>query len=160
MSFRLFTTKNMSKMINWYPPYWGAGIKMIHLADDFTSCKVRLKLTFWNKNVFGTQFGGSLYAMSDPFFVLLLTQTMTSKEYIIWDKAATIHFKRPGKGDCFVEFKVPLSKVEEMKNEVKFAGGKKDFLFKTDVVDKENNIIAKVEKLIYVKKKDIVLTKK
>ena len=146
--------RRLIKMINFYPPYIGAGIRMIELADDFSSCTVRLKLRWWNKNLFGTQFGGSLYAMADPFFVLLLTQTLDHRDYIIWDKAATIRFKRPGKSDVSARFEIPPEKVAQMKTEVAAAGGTKDFTFHTQILDREGMVVAEVDKVIYVRKKE------
>jgi acyl-coenzyme A thioesterase PaaI-like protein len=150
---RLLSRKRLWRTINWYPPFLGAGIHMTELAEDFTYCRVRLKLRWWNRNVVGTQFGGSLYAMTDPFFMLLLMQIMSAREYIIWDKAATIRFRRPGQGDVYAEFRIRLSRVEEMRREVAEAGGKKDFVFHTEVKNKEGEVVAEVEKVIYVREK-------
>ncbi len=145
--------KRLLRLLNWYPPFLGAGIRMTHLYDDFTFCRVRLKLRWWNRNYVGTQFGGSLYAMCDPFFMLLLMQTMSMREYIIWDKAASIRFRRPGRGTVYAEFHVPLERVAAMRREVEEAGGKKDFVFHTEVKNEEGEVIAQVEKVIYVRKK-------
>lgn len=141
------------RLINWYPPFLGAGIRMTELSEDFTYCRVRLKLRWWNRNAVGTAFGGSLYAMCDPFFMLLLMQTMGAKEYIIWDKAASIRFRRPGRGEVYSEFHVPLSRVKQMRREVTEAGGKKDFIFHTEVKNKAGEVVAEVEKVIYVREK-------
>jgi len=145
--------KRLLRLINWYPPFLGAGIRMTYLNEDFTYCRVRLKLRWWNRNYVGTQFGGSLYAMCDPFFMLLLMQTMSMREYIIWDKAATIHFRRPGRGTVHAEFYVPLERIAAMRREVENAGGKKDFTFQAEVKDADGAVIAEVEKVIYVRKK-------
>lgn len=145
--------KRLLRLLNWYPPFLGAGIRMTHLNDDFTYCRVRLKLRWWNRNYVGTQFGGSLYAMCDPFFMLLLMQTMTMREYIIWDKAASIRFRQPGRGAVYAEFHVPLERVATMRREVQEAGGKKDFVFHTEVKNEDGEVIAQVEKVIYVRKK-------
>lgn len=126
---------------------------MTELADDFTYCQVRLKLRWWNRNAVGTQFGGSLYTMCDPFFMLLLMQTMSARDYIIWDKAASIRFLRPGRGDVHAEFYIPMSRVEEMRREVAEAGGKKDFALHTQVKNKEEKVVAEIEKIIYIKEK-------
>lgn len=85
--------------------------------------------------------------------MLLLMRTLSAKEYIIWDKAATIRFRKPGKSTVYAHFHIPLEKVEAMRQEVAAAGGKKDFAFYVEVVDEEKNVIAEVEKIIYVRKK-------
>lgn len=141
------------RLINWYLPFIAAGIRMTDLADDFSYCRVRMKLTWYNRNVLGTHFGGSLYAMVDPFYMLLLMGSLSAKEYIIWDKAAAIRFRRPGRGTVYAEFRIPTERLSEMRREVTAAGGKQDFVFHVNVVDEHNEVIAEVEKVIYVREK-------
>lgn len=126
---------------------------MIDLARDFSYCRVRMKLTWYNRNAVGTHFGGSLYAMVDPFYMLLLMGSLSAKEYIIWDKAAKIRFRRPGRGTVFAEFRIPPERLVDMRQAVAAAGGKRDFTFYVNVVDAEGEVIAEVEKVIYVRKK-------
>ena len=142
------------KLINWYPPFIAAGVRMTDLAADFSFCRVRMRLTWYNRNAVGTHFGGSLYAMVDPFYMLLLMGSLSAKEYIIWDKAATIRFRRPGRGTVYAEFRIPPARLVAIRREVEEAGGKRDFTFYVNVVDGNGEIIAEVEKVIYVRKKD------
>lgn len=79
------------KLINFWPPFIGTGIRVKSISKDFTDITVELKLRFWNKNYVGTQFGGSIYAMTDPFYMLILMENL-GREYIVWDKAANIRF--------------------------------------------------------------------
>ena len=81
--------------INFWPPYWAAGIRVMKIAPDKTSVEVEMKLKMTNQNYVGTHFGGSLYAMCDPFFMLILIENL-GRDYIVWDKAATIRFRSPG----------------------------------------------------------------
>ncbi len=147
----LLSRKQKVKMINWYPPFLGAGIKLTYLSDDFMKAEVQMKLRWWNKNLVGVHFGGSLASMCDPFYMLLLMNTL-GRDYIVWDKAASIRFKRPGKGTvkCVFELTEPL--LAQIKEEVT-AAGKKDYYFDLTVTDEEGNVVCEVHKTIYVRKK-------
>ena len=90
-------------LINWYPPYLGAGIRLARISPDYRDLLVQMKLRFYNRNYVGTHFGGSLYAMIDPFYMLMLMQVL-GREYIVWDKAATIQFRKPGRGTVSARF--------------------------------------------------------
>ncbi|KOF04450.1 tetrameric acyl-CoA thioesterase [Roseivirga seohaensis subsp. aquiponti] len=148
----LLSRKQKVKMINWYPPFLGAGIKLTYLSDDFMKAEVQMKLRWWNKNLVGVHFGGSLASMCDPFYMLLLMNTL-GRDYIVWDKAASIRFKRPGKGTvkCVFELTEPL--LTQIKEEVT-AAGKKDYYFDLTVTDEEENVVCEVHKTIYVRKKE------
>lgn len=144
--------KTLIKRINYYPPYMGAGIKVIDYNEDFTRFEVEMKLTWYNRNLVGTQFGGSLYAMCDPFYMFILLANLGT-DYIVWDKTGAIDFIKPGIGTVRAVFKISKATIQEIKNEVDLVG-KKVFQFQTQVVDLEGNIVAKVEKGVYVRKKD------
>jgi acyl-coenzyme A thioesterase PaaI-like protein len=139
------------KLLNFYPPYLFSGIRVIGHSKDFTYFKVRLKLTWYNKNLVGTAFGGSLYSMCDPFFMFILIINL-GKDYIVWDKSAKIDFVRPGKGTVYAEFKLSLEEITSIKNEVDILG-KKTFTFPCQVVDSKGELIASLSKDVYVRKK-------
>lgn len=143
--------KILFKCINFWPPFWAAGIHIDRISKDFTEIDVSLKLTFWNKNYVGTQFGGSLYSMTDPFFMLMLIQLL-GKGYIVWDKAATIRFKKPGTSKVHVQFRLTHEQIENYKEELKVKG-KIEPVLTVFVKDKEGNVIAEVDKTLYIKKK-------
>lgn len=139
------------KLLNFYPPYLFSGIKVVSQNDSFTYFKVRLKLTWYNRNLVGTAFGGSLYAMCDPFYMFILIVNL-GKDYIVWDKAATINFVKPGKGTVYAEFSIPQEEIIKIK-EVVNKEGKKVFTFPCKVVDGEGKTIAELTKDVYVRKK-------
>jgi len=145
------SAKAKIKLINFYPPYIGAGIKVKHISDDFTTIDVRMKMHWWNKNLFGTHFGGSLSSMTDPFFVFILMMNL-GKGYIIWDKSSKINFRRPGKGTVTCRFFLSKEKIEEIKTQVE-AKGKADIPLKVEILDKTNQLVADVEKVIYIKQR-------
>jgi acyl-coenzyme A thioesterase PaaI-like protein len=139
------------KNINFYPPLLGAGIKVTRMSADYTEIDVAMKLTWWNRNIVGTQFGGSLYAMTDPFFMLMLMMQL-GKDYIVWDKAASIRFVRPGRGRVRALFR--LSQDEAMQiRDMADLNGKTEPVLKVDIIDDDGQIIAEVDKTLYVRKK-------
>lgn len=143
--------KTFYKLINIYPPLMGAGIRVVHTAPDYRTVRVEMKLRWYNRNAVGTHFGGSLYAMCDPFFMLLMMHHM-GNDYVIWDKAANIQFIRPGRGTVHADFHLPADIVEGIRVRAD-RGEKVEPIFKVDVVDEEDQVVAHVEKLLYVRKK-------
>lgn len=141
------------KFMRFWPPYFGAGIRVTRAAADLTWLEVEMKLHWWNKNFVGTQFGGSLYSMTDPFLMLMFIERL-GKDYIVWDKAATIRFKKPGKGTVRVRFELSNEQLEKIKDQVD-QEGKIEPVFQVQIFDEAGEIIAEVEKVIYVRRKKI-----
>ena len=121
-------------------------------ASDAHTLKVELKLRFWNRNLFGTQFGGSLYSMCDPWFVFLLVRHL-GPAYVVWDKAASIEFLKPGRGRVTATFHVPPEKVEEIRAAAD-STGKTEPVLSVDVVADDGEVVARVTKTLWVKRKD------
>ncbi len=139
------------KKINMYPPYLGMGVSVRSFRDDFTRFEVELRARWYNRNLFGTQFGGSLYSMSDPFFVFIITMNLGSG-YIVWDKSATIEFLKPAKGTILGVFEISNNRLEEIRVEVDDLG-KNTYLFESDLVDETGQAVARVSKEVYVRSK-------
>jgi acyl-coenzyme A thioesterase PaaI-like protein len=138
-------------LLNLYPPYLGAGVR-VRASADLRTFEVRMGLRFWNRNYVGTHFGGSLYAMCDPFFMLILIEHL-GRDYVVWDKAATIRFRRPGKGRARATFHIQEERVAEIRAAAD-RDGKVEPVFRVDVVDDQGEVVAEVEKLLYVRRKD------
>jgi acyl-coenzyme A thioesterase PaaI-like protein len=134
-----------------YPPYLGAGIRVTRVAEDLRTIDVALTLRFWNRNYVGTQFGGSLYAMCDPFFMLILIEAL-GPGFVVWDKAATIRFRRPGRGPVRASFHVPPERIEEIRGAA-LAGVKAEPVFRCEVVDAGGEVVAQVEKVLHVRRR-------
>jgi acyl-coenzyme A thioesterase PaaI-like protein len=139
------------KMINWYPPYIGAGIKLKKVNQDKTRMEVELRKTWFNKNLFGTHFGGSLYAMCDPFYVFIVHNYL-GKGYVVWDKSAEIKFIKPGTGKVKAIFEISQEKLLELKWKVDHIG-KHTVFFETVITNEDKEVVAKVRKEIYMRKK-------
>jgi acyl-coenzyme A thioesterase PaaI-like protein len=143
--------KRLQRFIRFYPPFLGAGVRLKSISEDLRTIEVQMPLRFWNRNYVGTHFGGSLYTMCDPFFMLILINNL-GPDYVVWDKAATIRFKKPGKGLVKAVFHVPEERIEEIRAQAD-AQGKIEPQFQTVVADVEGNVIAEVDKLLYVRRK-------
>ena len=143
--------KFLEKAINFYGPYVGAGVKLEKVSKDFRYAKVTMPLTFYNKNYLGTQFGGSLYSMVDPWYMLMLIKNL-GKGYIIWDKGATIQFKKPGKGKVHAEFNLTQEIIDEIIANVE-ANTNMDKVFKVEIKDEAGTLICEVDKVVYIRRK-------
>ncbi|MFN8845834.1 MAG: DUF4442 domain-containing protein [Bdellovibrionales bacterium] len=136
---------------NLWPPYLGAGIRILYISDDYRYIKVCLKRTWYNKNYVGTQFGGSIYAMTDPFYMLQLINNLGS-DYIVWDKAASVDFKKPGKSNLYAEFKIDQKLLDEV---ILKTNSQDKYIFDlpVEVKDDAGHLIAQINKTLYVRKK-------
>jgi hypothetical protein len=140
----------MLRLLNVYPPYLGAGVR-VKFSEDLLSCRVKMKLRWWNRNYVGTHFGGSLYSMCDPFYMLILMEAL-GRDFIVWDKSAAIQFRRPGKGTLHAAFQISDRRVEEIREQA-ISQGKVEPTFEVEVLDEEGAVVARVEKLLYVRYK-------
>lgn len=142
------------KFMGLWPPFLASGIKVKISGALKNEFEVSMPLRFYNKNYVGSHYGGSLYSMCDPFYMLILMDKLGGK-YLVWDKAANIKFKKPGKGIVKAHFQIPDSKVEEIKKIVE-SDGKFEPVFEVEVKDEHGDTVALVEKTLWVKKKDAV----
>ncbi|WP_459183803.1 DUF4442 domain-containing protein [Streptomyces sp.] len=153
MARRPATPRSTRRMVNWWLPYLFSGVRVLELADDWSSARVRLRLHWFNRNYVGTHFGGSLFAMSDPFWMLLVMNTL-GREYLVWDKAAEVDFVSPGKGDVFAEFKLTEDRLEEIRRLTE-DGGKALVWFENEVLAADGTVVARVRKQLYVRRKPV-----
>lgn len=141
----------LRRLGNLWFPYLGAGIKINTVSSDYRYVRVTLKRAWYNSNYVGTQFGGSIYAMTDPFYMMMIMNNL-GRDYIVWDKAAKIEFIKPGKTQLVAEFSIDDTLLDDIR--LKTANGDKYvFDLPVEVKDPEGQVIAKVDKTIYVRKK-------
>lgn len=138
--------------MNIWPPFLGAGIRVKHISEDYSSVDVELRQGLLNRNYVGTHFGGSIFAMTDPFFMLMLLNTL-GDDYIVWDKAAEIDFKKPGKGTLRAQFNLTSEQIEDMRAKAD-AQHKYEPKLSVDVVDEDGDVVATVNKTVYIRRKD------
>lgn len=148
---RLVGEKRLWKHLGLYPPYLGAGVRVVEVGDDLRSITVELRLRPWNRNYVGTQFGGSLYSMCDPFFMLMLLKAL-GPDYIVWDKSASIDFLKPGRGAVRAAMRIGDDRLDEIRREVD-QSGKALPVFEADIVGADGQAVARVRKVLHVRKK-------
>lgn len=136
---------------NFWFPFFGAGIKIAEVSKDYHYMKVILKRRWYNANYVGTQFGGSMYAMTDPFYMIMLIQIL-GPDYIVWDKAAQIEFKKPGKTNLTAEFRLNFEQIQNIKKNTE-NGQKHIFDLPVEIYDNDKVVVATVQKTLYVRKK-------
>ncbi len=143
---------DLLRFMNFWPPYIGSGVRVKRIAPDLRSIEVEMKLRFWNQNYVGTHFGGSLYAMTDPFYMLMLIENL-GKNYVVWDKAAHIKFKSPGRGKVHTRFDLDVSQIAAIKAEAD-EKGRAEPHFIVRILNEDNELVAEVEKVLSVKTKE------
>jgi Domain of unknown function (DUF4442) len=147
---RLFKT-NLRVMFNLWPPLLGAGIRITRIQTDWLEVDVEMKLRRWNANYVGTHYGGSLYSMTDPFYMVMFIEIL-GRDYIVWDKSASIRFRRPGRGTVFAKFRITDGQIAEIRQALK-TEAKIDREFSVDVKGADGEIIAEVKKLLQFRNK-------
>ena len=143
--------RHMRMLMNFWPPFLGAGIRVKRLTPDWKQVEVEMKLRRWNRNFVGTHYGGSLYSMTDPFYMLMLIENL-GRGYVVWDKSASIRFRRPGTGVVFAKFRLSNDQIAEIREALN-SQEKVERTFQVEVTDAAGTVIAEVQKLVHVRKK-------
>lgn len=138
-------------LANLYGPFLLSGIRLTRVAEDFGTIEVEMALRPWNRNYVGTHFGGSLFAMADPWFMIMLLERL-GPGYRVWDKAGTIRFRKPGRGTVRARFELPAERLEEIRRAAD-ADGRVEPVFTVAIRDEEGEVVAEVEKRLSVRRK-------
>ncbi|NII10077.1 DUF4442 domain-containing protein [Oleiagrimonas sp. C23AA] len=139
------------RLLNLWPPFLFTGVRVTELAPDWSQARVVLRLHRWNRNYVGTQFGGSLFAMGDPFWMLLLMHQL-GRDYYVWDRAGSIDFVAPGRGDVYAHFVLDAPTVEQIRQQA--AGGDKVLhWFEQELTLADGTVVARVRKQLYIRLK-------
>ncbi len=161
----------LRRVFNLWPPFLFAGIHVVAIGQDWRSAEVELRMRPWNRNVVGTHFGGSLFAMTDPFWMILVMRAL-GPGYTVWDRAGEIAFLKPGRGTVRARFQLDEDALRELRDAadtpaadrapdpvaasdtitVTLSGAVLRW-FQTDVLDAEGATVARVRKQIYVRRR-------
>jgi hypothetical protein len=145
-----------SRLLRWkfnlFPAYRGTGARVTYIAGDFREARIRLPLTWRTRNAVGTIFGGSLYSAVDPVYMIMLMRLLGG-EYVVWDKAATIRFRKPGRTTLQATFIIDDAELEAIRA-VTGNGDAVDRTYTVDLVDDAGVVHASVEKVIYIRLKE------
>jgi acyl-coenzyme A thioesterase PaaI-like protein len=146
-----FESQLMRWKFNFFPAYRACGARLTYVAADFLEMRVRLDLKRKTRNYVGTLFGGSMYAAVDPIYMMMLIKIL-GPDYIVWDKAATIQFKKPGRSTLYADFILESSEIDAIKSELQTKHSI-DRVYPVNLVDDQGVVHASVEKTVYVRKK-------
>ena len=144
--------RNLKWVLRLYPPLRGAGIRVRRVSDDLREIDVDMKQHWWNMNYVGTHYGGSLYSMTDPFYMLMLLHNL-GRDYIVWDKAASIRFRKPGKGRVRAQFRLTAAQLDDFRAQLE-TQEKIEPVMIVQVLDEQDEVVAEVEKLLYIRRKE------
>ncbi len=140
----------MRRYFNLFPAYRGTGGRVTYISHDWKRVKIKLPLNWRTRNYVGTIYGGSLYGAVDPIYMLMLIKIL-GRNYIVWDKAAFVEFKKPGKSTLFAEFIISNEEIHTiqtlLETEVSI-----DRIYHVDLIDAEGIVHASVKKTLYIKK--------
>ena len=140
----------LRRALNLWPPFLGAGIRVTRMSADFRDIVVTMKLGLLNRNYFGTHFGGSIYAMTDPFFALMMMRNL-GPGYVVWDKAGAVRYVKPARGTVVAHFQLPKAALDRARKATRL-GAKHEPTFHVRIVDRDGATVAEVEKTLYVRR--------
>jgi len=145
---RPLSSRTVRRLINFWPPLFFAGIRLTRMSEDWRRAEAELRLRWWNRNAVGTMFGGSLFAMTDPFYPLMLQHNLGS-DYIVWMKSASLEFLSPGRTIARARFLLTPESLQEIRDETA-SGRKSEPVFRVEICDPQDKLIARVRMTLYV----------
>ncbi|HEX2620800.1 MAG TPA: DUF4442 domain-containing protein [Phototrophicaceae bacterium] len=146
-----FQSSLARRLFNIFPAYWSTGAVITYISADWRAIKIKLPLKLRTRNYVGTIFGGSIYSAVDPIYMIMLIRLLGS-DYVVWDKSASIRFKKPGRSTLYASFKLDdeeLATIRQLLTEQPSI----DRTYTIELTDKEGVVHATVEKVIYIKLK-------
>lgn len=147
-----FRSRWRRRYVNLFPALRFSGARVTHYAGDSSEIRAELRLGLCNRNVVGTIFGGALYTLADPFYMLLLIDRLGA-EHVVWDKAATIRFLKPGRSTLYARFVITDEEVAEILGLLE-SEASVDRVYRCDLVDESGTPHAEVDKVVYIRRRD------
>ena len=145
-------------LFNISPMYRRTGGRLLEVSEDLKCVRLKLPLNYRTKNYVGTIYGGHMYSCVDGIYMVQLINIL-GKNFVVWDKSASIRFRRPGNKTLFAEFNITDQLLEKIRREID-QHQEKDFTLHVNLTDKEGVIYAEVEKLIYIASKEFYQKKR
>ena len=145
------TPRRLALGMNLWIPNLFSGIRIRRFSEDWTHATVELHVNVLTRNYVKTAFGGSMSAMTDPYFFMLVMHQL-GRDHVVWDTRGEIEFLKPGRGVLTAHFAVPREKAEELRVRA-HAGAKVLEWFETDITDASGDVVARVRREVYVREK-------
>jgi acyl-coenzyme A thioesterase PaaI-like protein len=143
------SARQLRWLFNFWPTFRFSGVRVRAIAADFSSATVELRVRGLNRNYVGTAFGGTLYAMTDPFLMIMMLRQLGAG-YVVWDRAGAVRYLAPGRGTITAEISLPPSEVKRIRDAVAVAG-KLDQTYQVDLRDAAGKLVAQVDKTLYIR---------
>jgi acyl-coenzyme A thioesterase PaaI-like protein len=137
---------------NFHPAFRGTGGRVTHVAPDLSHIRIRLPLTWRTKNIVGSLYGGSLFAMTDGAHPMMLMAAL-GDGFIVWDKAASIRYKKPGFSTLYADFVLGASEVAGIRQSLA-ESPELDRTFLVELKDEHGTVHAIVERTVYIADKN------
>jgi acyl-coenzyme A thioesterase PaaI-like protein len=145
--------RSLRRWMNIWPPFLFSGIRIVSISDDFREAVIELRDRKLNMNYVGVHFGGAIFAMTDPFH-MLLTINLLGRGYVVWDKAARIEYLKPGKGTLRAHFKITDDMLADVRANTPNDGDRYFPEWPVDVLNAEGETVARAFKTLYIRKGD------
>lgn len=153
-----FTPATTRRLMNLWPPFRGAGIRVTHIGPDWREVRVELRQRLLNRNYVGVHFGGSIFSMTDPFHMLMMMHNL-GRDFIVWDKAGSVRFLKPGRGTLQARFLLTQQMVDEARTAA-VEGARHEPTYSVEVTNREGEVVARVEKTLHIRRADAPHLKK
>ena len=144
-----------SRLMRWgfnlFPAYWSTGASITYISHDLREVRIRLPLSWRTRNYVGTIFGGSMYGAVDPVYMTMLIKLL-GPGYVVWDKAAAIRFRRPGRSTLRARFVLDASVLESIREDLRHAPSV-ERVFTVDLTSADGTVHASVEKVVHVSRR-------
>lgn len=147
-----FRTRIARWRFNLFPAYRGTGGRITYIADDWLEVRIKLPLNWRTRNYVGTTFGGSMYGAVDPVYMLMLIKAL-GKDYVVWDKAAAIHFKKPGRDPLYARFVLSREGISSIRDELTRVPSI-ERVYHVDLTDTDGAVHAAIDKTIHIRRKE------
>jgi acyl-coenzyme A thioesterase PaaI-like protein len=133
---------------NLHPAFRGTGGRVEHVAPDLSHIRVRLPLNWRTRNVVGSIYGGSLFAVTDGLHPLMLMAAL-GNDVIVWDKAASIRYRKPGTSTLHADFSLPPGEVVAIRAALQ-AHPELDRTYTVELKDDHGVVHTVVERTVYI----------
>lgn len=147
-------TRLFRHAINLYPAYRGSGGRVKYIASDWREVRMELPFNWRTRSNAGAIFGGSIYAAIDPFYAMMVAKNL-GPEYVVWDKAAKIRYRRPGRSRLYARFVLEDGEKEEILRGLEDRKSV-DRVYNVELVDAKGEAHAIVEKVVYVGRRGLL----
>ncbi|HYR08438.1 MAG TPA: DUF4442 domain-containing protein [Longimicrobium sp.] len=139
---------------NWFPAYRGTGGRITYIARDWREIRIRLPLGWRTRNYVGSIFGGSMYGAVDPIYMVMLIRNL-GRDYVVWDKSASIRFRRPGRTTLHARFVLDDAELDAIRATLADTPAI-DRTYTVELTDADGVVHATVEKIIHIRRKKAV----